>query len=603
MIVRMSKYTFVLYHAEQEAFLSTLQELGLVDITSTAWEPDDRERGMLTELEQHRAAKIYLTGLASEPGFEAGEPFADGAEAFEAYVRTRAAMEELSGRIDKARKEAAELEVWGEFTPSQIRQLRDSGVTLRFFSVYDSEFETVKASVPENVGVEEIARRDGRTYFVTVSCGDMDMTFDAQEHRMPDYTAADVRKRIADMEKEMSELRGVMARAYASLDRIEAHGEELSSRLDFSKAMNSGRSEAEGTLVIMEGWATEETSPEVDKVLDSYPGMVYFKERPTPEDDAPVLLKNNRFAKSFEFIGRFYALPRYGTMDLTAFFGPFYMVFFGFCLGDAGYGLVLALAYFFLRRKPGETMHQVANLTLLCGVAAVVFGLLTGSFFGIQLAGLPAFEGVRDKFLTTDALFSLSLGLGVVQIIFAMILNIVNVTRRFGFKYSLGTLGWLLIIVSGLCAFMLPGLGVTAPMTAYYVVMAIGAVLMIFLHNPDKNPLVNFGSGLWNTYNNVTGLLGDVLSYVRLFALCLSGGTLALVFNDLAFGLTEGMPIVLRQLLIVVILLFGHSVNLFMSALGAFVHPMRLTFVEFYKNAGFEYTQREFSPLKKAKKQ
>ena len=185
MIVRMSKYTFVLYHAEQEAFLSSLQELGLVDITSTAWEPDDRERSMLTELEQHRAAKIYLSGLASEPGFEAGEPFADGAEAFEAYVRTRAAMEELSGRMDKARKEVAELEVWGEFMPAQIRQLRDSGVTLRFFSVFDSEFETIRMSLPEFVVIEEMSLSDGRTYLVTVSSGEMYMTFDSQEHRIP----------------------------------------------------------------------------------------------------------------------------------------------------------------------------------------------------------------------------------------------------------------------------------------------------------------------------------------------------------------------------------------------------------------------------------
>lgn len=604
MIVKMSKYTFVLYHRRQKEFLSDLQELGLVDITTTGWEPNDEERAMLTQIEQHRSARSYFKELEKEEGFVAGEPFADGGEAFEEYMRAVAAVEDLRSRIDKTRKEMDELVVWGEFSPEAIGKLAQGGVTLRFFSVYDSEFAAIAASATDDVIIERVAQKDGRTYFVAVvQNGAQEIPFDAQEYKAPDMTVAEKQRQLDGMETEMDALRAIMARAYASRDDIETHGDRLREQLDFSRAGNSGRREAENTLVIMEGWATAETSAMVDELLERYPDVVYFKERPRPEDDTPVVLKNNKFVNPFEVIGQFYSLPKYGTMDLTAFFGPFYMVFFGFCLGDAGYGLILVLASFFLRRKKTTAMKQVANLTLLCGVAAVLFGFLAGSFFGIQLKDVGIFSGMREKFLDTDMLFNLALGLGVVQILFALVLNIINVSRQFGFKYSLGTLGWLIILVGALCAFFLPGLGVIIPMLVYYIVIGIGAVLMIFLHNPEKNLLVNFGSGLWNTYNNVTGLLGDVLSYIRLFALCLSGGTLALVFNDLAFGLTAELPVVLSQLVAIIILLFGHSINLFMSGLGAFVHPMRLTFVEFYKNAGFESTQREFSPLRKTKKQ
>jgi V/A-type H+-transporting ATPase subunit I len=131
----------------------------------------------------------------------------------------------------------------------------------------------------------------------------------------------------------------------------------------------------------------------------------------------------------------------------------------------------------------------------------------------------------------------------------------------------------------------------TVNMDVVWALTAVGGVLMLFFNDPAKNPLANLGGGLWNTYNDVTGLLGDLLSYIRLFALCLSGGTLALVFNKIALA----MPIPVT----IIILLFGHMLNLFMSALGAFVHPLRLTFVEFYKNAGFEAASREFKPLKK----
>lgn len=603
MIVRMSKYTFVLYHERQKEFLAALQELGLVDITTAGWEPDEAERAMLAELEQHRAAGSRFAELAKEAGFEPGEPFSDADEAFAAYLQAAAGIEEMKGRLDKVRREADELAVWGDFSPAAIRQLAQDGVTLRFFSVYDSEFPAVVKAAGDALIVREVARSEGRTYFVTVGRGKADeLPFDAQEYRTPDMTAAAKREQVAELEAQSAGFRALMARAYASREAIEAHGARLRERIDFSRAGRSGQREAEGRLVVMEGWATEETSAQVDALLEEWPDVVYFKDKPTPEDDTPVVLKNNRFANPFEVIGQFYSLPRYGTMDLTAFFGPFYMVFFGFCLGDAGYGLILVLASFFLRRKKTEAMRQVANLTLLCGAASVLFGFLAGSFFGIQLAGLAMFAGMREKFLDTDMLFTLSLGLGLVQILFALVLNIVNVSRRFGFKYSLGTLGWLMILIGALGMMFLPGLGVVLPAFVWYAVMGIGAVLMIFLHNPDRNPLVNFGSGLWNTYNNVTGLLGDVLSYIRLFALCLSGGTLALVFNDLAFGLTADLPVVVSQLVAVIILLFGHSINLFMSALGAFVHPMRLTFVEFYKNAGFESTQREFAPLRKTGK-
>ena len=125
---------------------------------------------------------------------------------------------------------------------------------------------------------------------------------------------------------------------------------------------------------------------------------------------------------------------------------------------------------------------------------------------------------------------------------------------------------------------------------------------MAYLYNsPDKNIFVNIGLGLWDSYNMATGLLGDILSYVRLFALGLSGGILASVFNSLAVGMSPD-NVIAGPIVMVLIFVIGHAINIFMNVLGAMVHPMRLTFVEFYKNAGFESTQREFSPLRKAEK-
>ena len=164
-----------------------------------------------------------------------------------------------------------------------------------------------------------------------------------------------------------------------------------------------------------------------------------------------------------------------------------------------------------------------------------------------------------------------------------MILKAVNQTIQFGFKYAVATVGWLIILVSTALAFAAPSV---LPMggTVHLVFLAIGALMAYLYNSPDKNVFVNFGLGLWDTYNMATGLLGDILSYVRLFALGLSGGILASVFNSLAVGMSPD-NIIAGPIVMVLIFLIGHSINIFMNVLGAMVHPMRLTFVEFFKNA------------------
>ena len=341
----------------------------------------------------------------------------------------------------------------------------------------------------------------------------------------------------------------------------------------------------------------------VDALLDEYPNVLYIKSDPTPEDETPVKLKNNRFARIFEMVGDMYARPKYGTIDLTPFFAPFYMLFFGICLNDAGYGLILlAMGMAMLWKFKGGMMRRAAWFATMCAVSTIVFGLFCGSFFGVSLKAyfpsIPFFD-FQGRF------FSWALAIGLVQILFGQVLRIVMVSVTAGFRYALSTLGWFLVILAGSLAAGLPLLdpawvipGFTTSSPAFYGVAAIGVVLMLFFNSPGKNPFVNFGTGLWDTYNNITGILSDVLSYIRLFAIGLSGGILATVFNDLATGLSPDIPVV-RELMILLILLVGHGINLFMSSISSFVHPMRLTFVEFYKNAGFEMAARQFEPLTK----
>lgn len=603
MIVPMSKYYFVLLRSAREEFLARLQDLGLVDITTTGFEPSDEDRVLMNSIEQHRIAEDRLKELVKQKDFVGGTPFETPEQAFAQYCQGISNIDSLSAQITRCEKEAAELSVWGDFSMQALSDLSGAGVELRYFMCYRKEFDHESPVWGEQFIVHLINEIDGVAYFVIIAPKGAEVSINAQELKSPAMTYADKLAEVAELSTQKVQWESVLARAAASIELIREDAAEAREKLHLSQVVTTARDEAEGTLVILQGWATRETAAKVDEMLEQTPALIYLKSNPTPEDETPVLLRNNKFARLFEFIGNFYALPKYGSMDLTPFFAPFYMMFFGFCLADAGYGLVLVLGGLFLLLKGGASMNGISKLTMLCGSATIVFGLMVGSFFGIQLANISAFVDLRHYFLSTDNLFTLAIGVGIVQILFGMILKVITTTAQFGFKYALSTIGWMVVIVAGLAAFLLPDMGVKGfemDSVAFMSVAGVGLFMMLFLNSPGKNPFVNFGAGLWNTYNDVTGLLGDILSYIRLFAIGLSGGILAQVFNDLALGLSPDIPVV-KQIVVVMILLIGHGINLFMSSLSSFVHPMRLTFVEFYKNAGFEANQRVFTPFKRDK--
>jgi V/A-type H+-transporting ATPase subunit I len=453
--------------------------------------------------------------------------------------------------------------------------------------------------------IEQISDVKGVVYFTAVGDSVRDLeAIRAQEVKLPAESISTIDSRLSKLRTELRGWDNVYARAAATLPAIEVDTEILKDRLQFLRTVAGGESAADGSLAVMEAWAREKQAPQVDAMLDAHPDVIAIREQPTPEDETPVELQNSRFASPFEFIGKMYALPKYGTMDLTRWFAPFYMLFFAFCLADAGYGLLLFLGGLFLYLKTKGVMATIGKLSMWCGGAAIVFGFLVGSLFGLDIKTWAIFAG-KPLFFPTDSmfLFGLSIALGVFQLVFGMILKVVTTARVFGFKYALATIGWIIVILTGvvMVAPGMIGVELSIPTTALYVSMGIGGFMMLFLNNPGKNPLVNLGGGLWNTYNDVTGLMSDVLSYIRLFAIGLSGGVLAAVFNNLAVGVSPDIPVV-KQLVMLIILLIGHGLNLFMSTLSSMVHPMRLTFVEFYKNAGFEMAARTFSPLKRSEK-
>ena len=610
MIVKMMKYDIVLLAAERERFIDTLRGMGLVDITTTGWESSDDDRQLLTDIESRVKALDFLTTFVGGDDYESGTgPLAKGT-AYETYVAAQADTAAVKAEISRLMKIVDEWGAWGDFSVEDMRRLADAGVHMRFFTTQKSTFDKHIAEWGERYNISLVSDEGSVARFVVIGDGTGDVSIDAQEQKAPSMSVSDAEKAMKANIAKMRELDRTMSACADARAEIEAELAALKVRLQDVRIEATAENVADGMLLVMEGWAEEENAPKVDAALDAYPNVVYVKSAPTPEDDTPVKLKNNRFNRLFEVIGAMYALPKYGTIDLTPFFAPFYMLFFAICLCDAGYGAMILAAGIALLLKGGDKMRQVGWLTTVCGVACVVFGFFANSFFGMTISDASIFKGVKFINFQED-FFSVSMMIGIVQILLGMAINIWLTTRTFGFRYALGSLGWFLLIFSSCAAAVAGKFGAewfAFGSIAYYCVVGVALVLMLLLNSPGKNIFANVGAGLWNTYNNITGLLSDVLSYIRLFAIGLSGGVLALVFNSLALGMTglengiDGQAwwtVALKIVGASAIILIGHGINLFMSAISSFVHPMRLTFVEFYKNAGFEMASREFEPLKK----
>jgi V/A-type H+-transporting ATPase subunit I len=296
-----------------------------------------------------------------------------------------------------------------------------------------------------------------------------------------------------------------------------------------------------------------------------------------------------------------FSLPDYHELDLTVFFAPFFMMFFGFCLGDAGYGLLFLIGAGLYKFKAPEDFKPYLSLVQILGLATIIFGTISGTFFGINLiqADIPMLDNVRNLFLNPDKMFYLAIVLGALQIIFGLFIKAGNQTKQYGFSYALSTIGWLIVLLGSVIYVLLTKTGVIQPnQSILYAIISLGVFFILFFSDPGVNVFSRIGKGVWDIYSTVTGIFGDLLSYIRLFALGLSSGILGFVINDIGLQIL-GSSKILGPVFFVVFLILGHTLIILISSLGSFVHPMRLTFVEFYKNAGFKGGGGEYKPFSK----
>lgn len=569
MIEKMTRYSFILSSSGKEEFLRSIQALGLVDITRCEKPADERSNSLLESISQQRK-------LISE--IEAGSD-----DNLKLYNES----------LDHLLREESVQRIWGDWDREKIEAL---GLKLHFYSVaakrYDPSWEASWA-------IQKVSEDKKNVWFVIV--GDNE-GFPVKELPASLRPLSLLEKDIRQLQDTIGKYSAALEARKAELPKLRKNLASTEDELALAFASASAETAAEDLLTMFEGFAPSEDDARLAEAFDSM-DVVWFRDAAVAGDNPPIEFRNNRFVKMFEVLTDMYGRPAYDGFDPTPFIAVFFMLFFAFCMGDAGYGLILLALGFGLRKTLGE----LAPLVLTLGTATVVIGFLFHSFFSMDISQWAVMAPIKGIFLPSqimgyDGTMVLSIIAGAVHLSLAMIIKTIVATRRNGFLNSLGPWGWTLLVVGGALTGTFALIGVIDKDVTRIIIIVLGilsAAGIFLLNDIHRNPLLNIGSGLWETYNTATGLLGDVLSYLRLYALGLAGAMLGKAFNDIgSMVLGDGSSPVM-WLPFVLIILVGHTLNIAMTALGAFVHPLRLNFLEFFKNSGYDASGRRYNPLKK----
>jgi V/A-type H+-transporting ATPase subunit I len=612
MIIKMNKYAFPVYHKEYDAFLERLRSTGVVHVKQSKAVADHPVIVKLTAENKRVTTQLeYLDSLLkAESGAEsvaaAAAPKPVESSSIKESETLLVRVEDIRDRLGKIKasllsleKERDAISVWGDFEYDTLEKLREAGYVVTFFTCLEAHYDKAWEN---DYNACVISYMQSAFSFITITPSDATLSIDADRAKLPvkDYRhiMADIRAEQKSKEELEARLRDIARNHYDSLKGLKAN---IENEAAWNNALLQTDSRAGDKLMLLEGWIPDDKTMEMEKTLADA-GYHFLRLEITDEDRIPIKLKNNRITRLFEPVTKLYSLPNYNEFDPTPLFAPFFMLFFGLCLCDGGYGLLLILAAWYFKRKVGDSVKPILSLLQCFGTATLIVGIVTGSFFGASIVDIEYLSSVKKYFVSSDSLMTISLVIGFFHVIFGKFVAASKVKVQRGLKYSLSAFAWILLILAFACIMVLPTANVHLPETVEYVlygIIILSAMVALLYNTPGKNVFLNFGSGLWATYNTVSGLVGDVLSYIRLYAIGLTGGLLGGVFNSIAIDMTSSMNPFVRWLPMLLILLIGHALNIGLSMIGSLVHPLRLIYVEYYKNSEFEGGGIDYKPFKK----
>lgn len=641
MIEKMKKATLLIYHSSKDKFLSELQNLGVMHLeTNSAVQTESileiKERIVrLTKAKKILSEYVDKKELAKR-NIEVDSDLNLFLTQFEA---DKAKLDSLYTEKEALKKEYLAVLPYGSFDKNVLKEIASQGINIKVFCCSKKAFAKVDRT---KIYCEEIYADGTEVYFVVFYSNDEELKAIEKigiEEKIPERNKEEIQKREKAIEEAILQIEKAMTEYTSYLPLINQKLMVYEDELHYQLADASLIGEVDGKVLVITGYFPETISMKVKEFLDKE-DVAYLIDDPQFGENAPVKLRNNKFAKLFEPVGSLFSLPDYFELDVVPFFAPFFAFYFGLCLGDVGYGIVICLiAFIALLNVKNKSLKGILKLGIILGVCTGLGGFMLNSFFGTNIvtldpvngnvnANISIFEPLKEYVTfnnsndrTGPMIFAILLG--VIQLFLGYLINAYNRVKSYGIQGIFQPIGTICIMMGAVVLVMLwmykptvshpfhdfvvgpiplgrwlmaLGGGDQAKLTlTLWILVFAGIGLVLLFNNVEKKFFIRPVIGLWELYNVATGLLSDLLSYIRLFALGLAGGLLGTAFNDIALMVKNAFPGGI--VVMVIIMVVGHTLNFLLSAIGAFVHPLRLTFVEFYKAVGFTGGGKPFVPF------
>jgi V/A-type H+-transporting ATPase subunit I len=478
-----------------------------------------------------------------------------------------------------------EWEHWGDVDLNQIQHLSQNGIYLKLYQVPVKEIR----SFPDDVVVKTIFTTGDIAHCVAISHRQFECAF--LEILPPKQSLSLLKSRLAGNNKVMEMIKGEIIESACLYEALFGIKKKLEKEIEFQQVL-SGMGK-EGAISYVTGYIPFDMEGHLIAKAKSRKWGIVITE-PSADDNVPTLLRNptwvGRIKPLLELLG---LTPGYRELDVSTLFLIFFSIFFGILIGDAGYGLVYILITLGLQKmmKLNTEMKTTVSLFYLLGSCAILWGILTGTFFGqgwlLNLGYKPLVPQLNDaNFMQTFCFFLGALHLSIAHSWRAYL--------KFPSLKALADVGWICVLWTAFFLARTLILGEAFPPWGIWL-FATGIVLVILFTNPQANVLRAIGEGLGTVALSLMNNFTDVISYVRLFAVGLAGLAIAETTNTLSSGLGNGVAALAAG---VGIILIGHSLNIILGLMSVLVHGVRLNVLEFSGHANVTWSGFTFEPLK-----
>ena len=603
MIEKMNLVHVVGVEQKKEEMLDALRDLGLLHISEKS-SPDESVAQRLSSLQK-------LSAVLSEYAFEdeqcdtelGGEEFEELFRETENAIKRKAILEESrSNKLIQIER----LKDWGDFSPREIIGLQKSGLDIHFYKVdkkilktlsEEKDIKFIKLSVIDKLQTVAVIGNPGSEYA-------------SFEFTLPEKGISELEEDISVCEKEISYFEKTLHKSACQLEAYKRNLINAQDEVEYSSVKNTAKSDM--GLVWLKGYIPiSETEKFIECAKENK--WAYTIEAVDVDDGfVPTKVKYNKLTglmkPVFDILG---TVPGYREYDISFWFFAFFTLFFAMIIGDAGYGAIFLIGTIVAVIKAKKFTNATLLLTVL-SVATVVWGAITGTWFGLesamkvpllkalvipQFANYPQYFGVETTSVQ-NTVMKFCFSIGVIQLALACVMNI---KRKISLKdlSFVADLGWLISISSLYFLVLYLVIGESVNLKAIAILVGAGFLLVVLFGgmSPDKSFIKGLASGLsdiFTVFLNTISAFGNVMSYIRLFAVGMASVAIAQSFNNMASNFHGALIIVAALIMII-----GHLMNIVMGFLSVAVHGIRLNLLEFSGQLGMEWSGTAYEPFKK----